>query len=67
MRGTQSRGLLFVRLVHAQHLGVGHREVGRRHRIGELADIEIDFLVRVGVWKFGLIYVLLQPLGGQQI
>ena len=33
----------------AQHLGVGHDEIRRAHRIDELAGIEIHFLGRLGV------------------
>jgi hypothetical protein len=51
----------------AQHLGVGHDEVGRRHGVDELARVEIDLLGGLVVQALDLLNGGLDPARAQQI
>ena len=51
----------------AQHLGVGRDEVGRRHRIDELAGVEVDLLPGLVVEPLELVDRADQPARGQQV
>jgi hypothetical protein len=51
----------------AQHLGVGHDEVGRRHGVDELAGVEVDLLGGLVVQALDLLHGGLDPAGAQQI
>ncbi len=49
------------------HFGIGHREVAGRHRIDELAGIELELLLGLVVEAFDVGDHVLNPAGGQQI
>ena len=57
--------LAFDRL--AQHLGVGHDEVGGRHRVDELAGVEVDLLGGLVVQPLDVAHGGLDPARGQQV
>ena len=50
-----------------QHFRIGEQEIGRRHRVDELAGVEIDLLRRLVVEAVHLPHRLLHPARGQQV
>jgi hypothetical protein len=53
--------------VSLQHLRVGHGEVGGRHRVDELARIELDLLGGLVVDALDFLHSALQPARRQQV
>ena len=50
-----------------QHLGVGEQEVGRAHRVDELARVKIDLLRGLGVEPVDVAHHVLHVAGGEQV
>ncbi len=51
----------------ADNLGVGHREIRRRHGADELAGVEVDLFLGLRVDIIDLVDALLHPARGQQV
>src|SRR5262249_6747870 len=51
----------------AQELGIGEYEIGRRDRVGDLADIELCFLPGVRIERLGVAHQPVRPLHRQEI
>ena len=56
-----------VSAVLAQHFGIGQQEIGRAHRVDELARIEIDLLGGRRIEPVHLLHHVLHEAGGQQV
>ena len=67
LRQALQQVLATVSTVLAQHLRVGQQEVGRAHRVDELAGVEIDLLRRLGVEPVDAADRGLEVAGAQQV